>query len=129
MSLKLLSKIAMSLLYIAAGLNHFINPFLYSRIMPPWLPEPMFLLYISGFFEILGGVMLWNKRFQPWAAWGLILLLIAVFPANIHMALHPELTPSIPEWLLWVRLPLQIPLILWAVTFTHLSSSKSSSAV
>ena len=117
----------MSLLYIAAGLNHFINPVIYIRIMPPWLPEPLLLLYISGFFEVLGGAMLWSKRFQPWAAWGLIVLLIAVVPANIHMALHPNLTPGIPEWLLWVRLPLQIPLMLWAANFTHLSSHPKSS--
>ena len=130
MTVKLFSKIAISLLFVAAGLNHFINPLLYIHIMPLWLPEPVLLLYISGFFEILGGAMLWNKRFQAWSAWGLIALLIAVFPANIHMAMHPELTPHIPQWLLWVRLPLQIPLILWAATFTHLSThSKYSNSV
>ena len=104
----------MAVLFIFAGALHFAIPKVYLGIMPPILPAPLFLVYVSGACELLGGVGLLVPTTQRFAAWGLIALLIAVSPANIHMAMIPERFPSIPQWALWARVPLQIPLIWWA---------------
>lgn len=99
--------------FIAAGLNHFFNPSIYCKIMPSYLPYPLELVYISGVFEVLGGVGLLMPALRPIAVWGLLLLLLAVYPANINMALHPELTPKLPVLVLYLRLPLQFALMYW----------------
>jgi len=106
--------VALGLLFIAAGANHFLNPGFYLRIMPPWLPAHRELVALSGALEILGGVAVFVAPARPWAGWGLILLLVAVFPANLHMALNPELFPELSRGALWARLPLQGALIIWA---------------
>ena len=108
----------LTLLFVAAGANHFISPDFYVRIMPPYLPWHLELVYLSGVFEITLGVMLLIPRFTVLAAWGLIALLIAVFPANLHMAMHPQLYPEIPAWALYARLPFQLVFIAWAWWFT-----------
>jgi uncharacterized membrane protein len=114
-------KIAMKYLFgasfILAGANHFRDPDFYLRIMPPYLPWPSALHLTAGAFEILLGVMLLIPRFQKLAAWGLIALLVAVYPANIHMAQHHELY-DLPMIFHWIRLPLQFVLIAWAWWFT-----------
>ncbi len=102
---------------IVAGLNHFLNPSVYINIMPSYLPWHSFLVYLSGLLELLFGIVLLIPAFSRLAAWGIILVLVGVFPANINMALHPE-DFDIPIWLLWLRLPLQIALILWASLYT-----------
>ncbi len=117
-SLKLITKIIFGLLFVAAGVNHFIKPRFYESIVPPYLPWPGAIVVISGVAEIVLGVGLLIPQFSVYAAWGLILLLIAVFPANIHMATHPELYPTISPALLWLRLPLQAVLVLWAYWYT-----------
>lgn len=104
--------------FVLAGLNHFHSTAFYVRMMPPYLPWPLFLVYASGIAEIVLGVALLISRVQSPAAWGLIALLIAVFPANIYMALHPELFPEFRPELLWARLPLQGLLIAWASAYT-----------
>ena len=112
--------VVMGLLYITAGGNHFAMPRLYLSIMPAYIPHPLAMVWVSGVAEIAGGVGvlvpdgLVFRHSRRTACWGLIALLIAVFPANLQMALHPELFSSIPAWMLWARLPLQLPLILWA---------------
>jgi uncharacterized membrane protein len=108
----------MGILYVAAGINHFVRPVFYAKIMPPYLPWPFELIYASGIAEIVLGLLVLLKKWRSPAAWGLIALLIAVFPANIHMAWHSELYPNIPPVLLWVRLPLQFVLMAWAYWFT-----------
>jgi uncharacterized membrane protein len=118
---KLITKIIFGVLFIAAGANHFRDPKFYESIMPPYLPWHYALVIISGVAEVILGVGLLIPRFSPYAAWGLILLLIAVLPANIHMATHPELYPTIPPNALWLRLPLQGVLILWAYWYTRVS--------
>lgn len=105
-------------LFVAAGVAHFTRAEFYEKAMPDYLPAHSEFVLISGVFEILGGVGLLVPRTRRAAAWGLIALLVAVFPANLHMALNPERFPNIPEWALWARLPLQIPLILWALVYT-----------
>jgi uncharacterized membrane protein len=112
-------KVLMAMLYIAAGIFHFLKPELYLRIMPPYLPWPMFLQYLAGFFEFVLGVLLLFPKYTRLAAWGLIALLIAVYPANIHMAVNSHLFPDLPAWLYWARLPLQFVLIAWAWWYTR----------
>ena len=114
-----LLQILLGFFFMAAGSLHFINPEFYLRIMPPYLPAPMALVALSGAAEIaLGALVLWEKT-RRLSAWGLILLLIAVFPANLHLAFHPEIFPNIPPVFLWVRLPIQLVFILWAYLFTR----------
>lgn len=102
-----------ALFFVAAGAGHFLWPFNYLKIMPPWIPSPLTLIYVSGFFEILFGALVLSLKTQKLAGWGLIMLLIAVFPANIHLALHPEIFPGIPAWVSWARLPFQGVFIFW----------------
>jgi len=111
-------------IFIFAGFNHFRDPGFYLRIMPPYLPWPSALHLIAGFFEIVLGVMLLIPRFQRLAAWGLAALLLAVYPANIHMAVNWRLYPDLPMILYWIRLPLQFVLIAWAWWFTKADEVK-----
>ena len=108
----------LAFLFIAAGVNHFVRPDLYVSIMPPYLPWHRSLVYISGVAEVVLGGLLLVPQLQAFAAWGLIALLIAVFPANLHMALNHELFPAFHPSVLWTRLPLQGVLIAWAYWFT-----------
>lgn len=114
------------LLFVAAGTNHFLQPALYEAIMPPYLPWPVALVYLSGMFEVVLGVLLLIPRTTTLAAWGLIALLIAMFPANLHMALNADSYPAIPPVALWLRLPVQGLLIAWAWWFTGKAPSLSS---
>ena len=116
--LKLLSRYLFGLWFVLAGLYHFVNPAFYLRMMPPYLPWHLFLIYLSGFFEMALGALLLVPKYTRLAAWGLIALLVAVFPANVHMALNPQLFPDIPPVALWLRLPLQFVFIAWAYWFT-----------
>jgi uncharacterized membrane protein len=111
----------LALSFVAAGVYHFVNPGFYVRIMPPYLPWHYELVLVSGAFEIAGGLGLLVPRLRVAAAWGLIALLVAVFPANVHMALHPELFPEAPPAVWWARLPLQGVLVAWAYWFTRRS--------
>jgi uncharacterized membrane protein len=116
--LKDLSLYLMALLYIAAGVNHFINPKAYLRIMPSYLPFPEQLVFWSGVCEIVLGVLLIPVTIRPVAAWLVIALLIAVFPANIQMAVNYYNRHNPYLWIALVRLPLQAVLIWWAWLFT-----------
>jgi len=107
--------------FVAAGTNHFINPELYVAVIPPILPAPRALVFISGFAEIVGGMAVLLPSFRKLAGWGLVILLIAVFPANIYMAME-ELkigAQMVPPWVLWTRLPLQLVLIGWVWVACH----------
>lgn len=104
----------MAILYTLAGLNHFRDPGFYLRMMPPYLPWHEALVAISGVIEIaLGGALL-SARLRPWAGLGIVALLVAVFPANLQMAMHPEDFSDIPLFALYLRLPVQAGLIAWA---------------
>lgn len=109
----------LGLLFLAAGVNHFLRPGLYVSIMPPYLPWHLPLVYLSGAAEAALGVLLLVPRVRVAAAWGLVGLLIAVFPANVHMAVNSQLFPAIHPAVLWARLPLQGVLIAWAYWFTR----------
>ena len=119
--LKLVVLWLLALGMIAIGVHHFVQPKPYVRIVPSYLPAPKALVYISGFFEIAGGIGLLIPSLRVAAAWGLIALYIAVFPANIYMLTHNvSLNPKrpIPRWVLWARLPLQFVFIGAAYWFT-----------
>jgi uncharacterized membrane protein len=113
-------KFILAALMIFAGVAHFRQPQSFVRIVPDYLPSPRLLVYISGVFEILGGLGLVVPLTQKWAAWGLIALFIAVFPANVNMALEkiPFGSLPTPQWMLWLRLPLQGVIIYWAYVYT-----------
>ena len=108
--------------YVGAGALHFIKPDPYLRIMPPYIPWHLSMVRVSGAFEILGGLGLLVSATRRAAAWALIALLIAVFPANIYMATHPieAGAASIAPVLLWGRLPLQLILVWWLLWCTKL---------
>ncbi len=98
-----------------AGVRHFTNPAPFIQIVPRGWPAPDALVAISGAAEVAGGVGLLVPAVRRPAAWGLIALFAAVFPANINMALHPtSLGMGFKPWMLWARLPLQLVLIAWA---------------
>lgn len=111
--------VILSVFYVVAGVNHFRNPDFYVAIMPPYLPAHLTLVYLSGVFDILGGLGVLVPSVRSVAGWGLVLLLIAVFPANLHMALNPELFPDLPRLALYARLPLQLLLMAWAYWATR----------
>ena len=113
--------------YVVAGLNHFFSADFYRAMMPPYLPWPIALVYVSGVAEAMLGALLFFRGSSRLAAWGLIALLVAVFPANVHMALHPELFPSLSTTVLWLRLPLQGVLIAWAFWYTRADRSLARS--
>jgi uncharacterized membrane protein len=108
----------MALFYIAAGINHFRKPRLYLKIIPAYLPKPKLINYTSGFFEIILGIALCIPVLSAMAAWGIIAILIAIFPANIYMFTNDKARLGLPRWVVLSRLPLQIVLIIWAYWYT-----------
>jgi uncharacterized membrane protein len=117
--MKQVSLYIMSLLYLAAGIYHFVNPRMYIKIMPAWLPLHLQLVYASGAAEILLGILLIPESTRVLAAWGIIALLVAVFPANVQMMLNYFRTANPARWIMLARLPLQGVLIWWAWLYTR----------
>lgn len=112
----------MGAFYVFAGVNHFLNPDFYVQIMPPYLPWHLELVWLSGVAEILCGVGVLIPQTRVIAAWATIALLIAVFPANLHVALNdvPMVGQTEGAGLLnWVRLPFQLLFIAWAWWYTR----------
>jgi uncharacterized membrane protein len=109
----MLGRVILAIFFIVAGSLHFLVLQSYLKIMPPFLPAPLLLVRISGAAEILGGLGLFVPSTRQAAAWGLIALLIAVLPANVYMVIVHNRFVAIPLWALWLRLPLQLPLISW----------------
>lgn len=115
---KFVVRLLLALFFLVAGILHFTRTGFYLAIMPPYLPFHLALVYISGFFEIVGGVCLLIPALSRFAGYGLVALLVAVFPANVNMAINEVSIgdTSFPPLLLWLRLPLQfalIALVLW----------------
>ncbi len=117
-TVKTVSRYIFAIFFIGAGVLHFVKPGFYLKIMPPYLPLHLELVYLSGVCEIGLGAMLLVRRLAPLAGWGLILLLVAIFPANIYAYQHQDLVPATPMLHL-LRLPLQAVLILWAYWYTR----------
>ncbi len=115
------SRTSLGVIFVAAGALHFLAPGAYERIMPPYLPLHRELVYLSGALEILGGLGMLSERTRPAAGIGLVLLLLAVWPANLQMLLDARAADE-PSWwlaLLWARMPLQLLLILWVWRASH----------
>ena len=104
----------MALLYVVAGSLHFLRPGMYTGIIPSYLPYPLTLVYISGLAEIVLGLLLLNRKTKKLAAWGIMALLVAVFPANVQMLLNYSRDQHPFLWIAVLRLPLQVILIWWA---------------
>jgi uncharacterized membrane protein len=112
------SQKALAAFFAFAGAMHFVIPRSYEAIMPPSFPRHRESVIVSGLAEIAGGVAVVPRRSRRFARWWLIGLLVAIFPANIHMALNPEQVKGldldrVPRWALWARLPLQALAMLW----------------
>lgn len=118
MELKLITLYLMAFLYTAAGITHFLRPKFYLRIVPPFLPMRLMLVYLSGIAEIILGITLIPEATRSLAAWGVVALLIAVFPANIYHFTSKGAGMKTPMWLLAIRLPIQFLLIAWAWWYT-----------
>lgn len=115
---KTVSKYVLAVFMICAGMMHFVSPEFYMKIMPPYLPLHRELVYLSGICEIVSGILLLIPRYARLAAWGIIALLIAVFPANIYLYQNQEVLSAPPLFHL-LRLPIQAVLITWAYWHTR----------
>ena len=117
--LKLILRVVFGLFFVGAGVNHFLRTGFYLRMMPAYVPMPLTMVQVSGIAEIVLGLLLLVPQTAAIAAWGLVALLIAVFPANVQMALHPKTFPEFQPTALWLRLPLQAVMIAWALWYTR----------
>ena len=109
----------LSVFFMAAGLLHFLRPEMYEEIVPDYMPAHRELVLVSGGAEIAGALAVIPQRTRRMAGFWLAALLVAVFPANLHMALHPDRYPGLSPALLWARLPLQPLAIWWALRSTR----------
>lgn len=114
--MKKVLRVVLAIAMIGVGVMHFVRPEPFIKIVPAFLPSARTLVYVSGFFEILGGAGLLLQRTRRLASLGLVALYLAVFPANINMAIHQiNIGDSpMPTWVPWVRLPFQVLFIAWA---------------
>jgi len=113
----------LSLFFIGAGVNHFATPGFYRRIVPPGFGDPETVVQASGVAEIVAGVAVLMPATRRASGWGLVALLLAIFPANIHMAMNPKHSGfRLPRVLLWLRLPLQPLMMWWAWSATRSTS-------
>jgi len=125
---KRIALVVIALAFIGAGLNHFLNEDFYVSIMPPYIPAHLELVYLSGVLEAMGGLALLYPKLRRIAGLSLMLLTLAVFPANIHMALNPELYTDIASAIaLYIRLPLQFVILAWLYWVSQGDESSSTS--
>ena len=99
--------------WIAGGINHFAMPRTYEAIMPDYVPMHREMVLWSGVAEVIGGAAVIPPRTRRFARWWLLGVLAAVFPANVHMTMHPERYKQVPPLALWARLPLQFVAAWW----------------
>ncbi len=131
-TIKLISIYLLSIGYVYVGFRHFYDPNFFLAIMPPYLPYHLPLVYISGAFEIILGIGLCLKKTRKYSAWGIIALLLAVYPANIYLAFNeePQQAIDISAFLAsWVRLPLQFVLIALAYWHSIVDFSKEEGMI
>lgn len=125
--LLIIPKLLFAAIFILGGGAHFTKVDFYLGMMPDYLPYHLELVYISGVIEIILGLMLLIPKYKRFAAFGIIGLLIAVFPANIHMYLNASNYPQMSETALTLRLPIQLLLILWAYAYTKKGNINATS--
>lgn len=116
--IKTISKYLLAMFMIVAGIMHFATPAFFLKIMPPYMPLHTELVLVSGVFEVLLGILLLVPQTSRRAAWGIVALLIAVFPANLYLYQHQDILLASPIIHL-LRLPLQGVFILWAYWHTR----------
>jgi len=116
--LKTISLYTLAAFFIGAGVMHFVATKFFMRIMPPYIPWHKPIVYLSGIAEFGLGILLTQAEYRSWAAWGIIALLVAVFPANLYHYTSGGAGMRIPGWALALRLPLQAVLIAWAYWHT-----------
>lgn len=106
---------------VVAGINHFVTPGTYEKIMPDYLPAHRELVYASGVTEVLGGAMSLHPATRKYGGWMNILTLLGVTPAHIHMLQHQDRYKAIPVWALWARLPMQALMLflVWKATLSE----------
>lgn len=117
--LLIIPKILFAAIFIFGGIAHFTKVDFYLSMMPDYLPYHLELVYISGAIELVLGALLLIPKYKTYSAYGIIALLVAVFPANIHMYLNAPDYPQMSETALIIRLPIQLLLILWAYAYTR----------
>ena len=100
--------------FFIGGTMHFARPDLFIKIVPPYIPFSLAAVHISGAFELLGAIGLWVKPIRSFAGYGLMLLTVAVTPANVYMLQHADLFSEVPRWALIARLPFQL-LLIWLI--------------
>ena len=108
--------------FFVGGIAHFVTPDFFVRITPPWVPYPLEVVYVSGAIEITLALMILWPSIRPIAGWGIILLTLAVTPANIHMYMHPEQFPEASEAAYLMRLVIQVLLLMliwWSTRVTN----------
>ena len=115
------SKLALASMFVVAGVGHFVAADFFAKVVPPYLPYPRAIVFVSGAFEVALGVLVLVPRTSRLAAWGLIALLVAVFPANLYVYQHQDMFP-LPPFVHLLRLPLQAVFIAWAYTVARRGS-------
>ncbi|TLD71858.1 DoxX family membrane protein [Phragmitibacter flavus] len=103
----------LAVFFVVAGVNHFLNPAPYLAMMPKYLPWPEFLHLMAGVVEVVAGVAVLIPRLRRLAGWGMMAILVAVFPANVQIAMFGWPGYDIPNWVLWARLPFQLVFMVW----------------
>lgn len=109
----LVALLGIAAFFLGGGIAHFMFSPFFVAIVPDYIPTPALMVAISGLGEILGGIGMLMARTRKIAGVALLLLVIAVFPANLNMAQHPEQFAQIPTWVLYARLPLQLLILIW----------------
>ena len=117
--LRTIGLVVQSLVYVAAGINHFWHSSTYVAIMPQHYRDPLLLVQVSGAAEILGGIGLLVPRTRRFSACGILAMLIVYFDVHLSMAMHPERFTTVPVWALYGRIPLQFVLIAWAYAYAR----------
>jgi uncharacterized membrane protein len=125
--LAILMRTLLGLMFLGGGIVHMVNPAVYLPMMPDYLPYHLELVYLSGVIEIVIGAAFFIERYRRLAAWGMIALMIAVFPAHVHMFVHAERFTDVPYAAIVLRMPMQAVLIWWAWLYTRASSTVSTS--
>jgi uncharacterized membrane protein len=115
-------RVVLTLVMLGAGVSHFVDESFFVQMVPPQLPSPRLLVWVSGVCEIALALGLWPLQTRRWAGYGLVALYIAIFPANLYMAVANLQVHDMPAWFvqpspvaLWLRLPFQLVLIVWAL--------------
>jgi len=104
-------------LFVLAGANHFRQPKIYERIMPPYIPAKHTMVMLSGIAEMILGFMILTPESQTMAAWSIIVMLIVFLPVHIYMLQNEEAAMKLPKWILILRIPLQFGLMFWAYQY------------